>query len=240
MNLYVTGTDTEIGKTLVAAALLHALRGAGCSAHGFKPVASGATATDNPDVEALRVAASPGLGPALINRYRFTAPIAPHIAAAEAGVEIDIAALREDIGHSRAEVRVIEGFGGWLAPLGPRSMQAELARACECRVVLVVGMRLGCLNHALLSADRIRRDGLELAGWVANRVDPSMRRFEANLQTLCERLQAPRLGSVPHLEPATPAAAAGYLDVRSLLATGGLRAGAGAPGRRDSAFPADG
>jgi len=240
MNLYVTGTDTEIGKTLVAAALLHALRAAGLSAHGFKPVASGATAGENPDVEALLAAASGGLDPALVNRYRFAAPIAPHIAADEAGVEIDLGALCADIARSPAEARVIEGFGGWLAPLGAQTTQAELARAAGCRVVLVVGMRLGCLNHALLSAAQIGRDGLALAGWVANRVEPSMLRFEANLQSLHERLGAPLLGVVPHLEPPAPAVAATHIDVGPLLVSGIVRDGAGGPGRRGSASPRGG
>ena len=237
MNLYVTGTDTEIGKTLVSAGLLHALRAGGLSAHGFKPVASGATAADNPDVEALLAAASQGLDAGVVNRYRFADPIAPHIAAAEAGVEVDIRWLCADIARSYAAARVIEGFGGWLAPLGSHTTQAALAAAAGCRVVLVVGMRLGCLNHALLSAAQIRRDGLELAGWVANRIDPAMLRFEANLQTLRERLDAPLLATLPQLDPATAAAVAQYIDISPLLACGVVRGGEDAPDTRGSASP---
>lgn len=197
---FVAGTDTEIGKTFVACALLHALRNQGLSAIGMKPVAAGTDENGrNDDVEALLAAASVKAPRELINPYLFAPAIAPHIAAAEEDRPIDL----ERIAHSFAALRpladaiIVEGVGGFCVPLGPQVDAADLAQRLALPVILVVGMRLGCINHALLSAQAIAARGLTLAGWVANRIDPRMARFDENLASLEARLAAPLLGVIP-------------------------------------------
>lgn len=217
---YLTGTDTGVGKTFAGVVLLAGWRAGGLRAAGMKPVASGCRATPrglrNEDAEALIAASDPAPAYADCNPYAFAPPIAPHIAAREAGVEVALEPLRA--AHARLACGtsrvVVEGVGGWMAPLSDTLMQADLARALELPVVLVVGLRLGCLNHALLSARAIRADGCVLAGWIANRIDPSMSRTQANLEALRARLDAPLLGVLAHA--ADPAAAAGGLDLSPL------------------------
>ncbi|MBS1189329.1 MAG: bioD [Rhodocyclaceae bacterium] len=213
---FIAGTDTEIGKTFVACTLLHAARARGWSAVGMKPVAAG-TAPDgtNEDVEQLRAASSLDLPLRLINPYLFQAPIAPHIAAAEEGIDIDFARIGKAYGElaAQADVVVVEGVGGFRVPLGEDRDSADLAVALGLPVILVVGMRLGCISHALLTAEAIAARGLTLAGWVANRVDPAMTRFEENLAALRRRLPAPLLGVVPHGPAGGAAGAAACLVV---------------------------
>ena len=202
--VFVTGTDTGIGKTHASVALLHAHRAHARSAIGMKPVASGCRMTSdglrNEDAEALIAASDPAPAYALCNPFAFERAIAPHIAARDAGVEIAlppiVAAFRELA--SRADRVVVEGVGGWSVPLSDSLMQADLVRALDVPVVLVVGMRLGCINHALLSARAIVADGCTLAGWIANRIDTEMAVAEANLATLRERLGVPLLGDLAH------------------------------------------
>ena len=197
---FVAGTDTEIGKTFVACALLHALRNQGLSAIGMKPVAAG---TDehgrNDDVEALIAASGVEAPRELVNPYLFAPAIAPHIAALEENRPIDIERIAQSFAALRplADTIVVEGVGGFCVPLGPRSDAADLAQRLALPVILVVGMRLGCISHALLSAQAIAARGLQLAGWVANRIDPAMARFDENLASLEERLAAPLLGVIP-------------------------------------------
>ena len=198
---FVTGTDTEVGKTFVACALLHALRGRGWSALGMKPVAAGLDdAGKNEDVEQLIAASSSPAPHALVNPYAFHAAVAPHIAAAEEGRTIELATIVSAFGELRglADAVLVEGVGGFCVPLGPDGDSADLAVALNLPVILVVGMRLGCINHALLTEQAIAARGLQLAGWVANRIDPAMSRFEENLATLRERIAAPLLGVVAH------------------------------------------
>ncbi|WP_301101178.1 dethiobiotin synthase [Propionivibrio sp.] len=197
---FVTGTDTEVGKTFVACALLHALRNKGVAAIGMKPVAAGTDAEGrNADVEAL-LAASGGRAPReLVNPYLFNPAIAPHIAAVEAGRRIElaciVAAFEALLGM--ADALLVEGVGGFCVPLGPQLSTADLAERLQLPVILVVGMRLGCINHALLSQQAIAARGLKLAGWVANRTDPQMSHFEENLAALTERMASPLLGVIP-------------------------------------------
>ncbi len=208
-SLFVTGTDTGIGKTHVSCRIVTTLRREGLDAVGMKPVASGCRATPeglrNEDAEAL-IAASHWTGAyETINPLAFADPIAPHIAAADAGFAITLApigAAYAVLAAARAPV-VVEGVGGWLAPLSDTLMQADLVRAFGLDVVLVVGLRLGCLNHALLTARAIVEDGCRLTGWIANRVDADMPRFDENLATLRARLAAPLLGVVAHGADAT-------------------------------------
>lgn len=223
---FVTGTDTEIGKTTVAAGLLHAARMAGLSTAASKPVASGCLRTPdglrNDDALALLGECTLALDYAEVNPLAFAPAIAPHLAAREAGVLLDVAALHEPVRRildKGADFTLVEGAGGWRVPLAGQANLSDLVISLGLPVILVVGVRLGCINQAVLSAEAIARDGLELAGWVANVIDPQTSRLEENLATLAERLPAPCLGQVPRLEIATPAAVAGYLDL-SLLALG--------------------
>ena len=197
---FVAGTDTEIGKTFVACALLHALRDQGLSAIGMKPVAAGTDENGrNDDVEALIAAASVEAPRELVNPYLFAPAIAPHIAALEADRPIDLERIAQSFAALRplADAIVVEGVGGFCVPLGPQVDAADLAQRLALPVILVVGMRLGCINHALLSAQAIAARGLTLAGWVANRIDPQMARFDENLASLEARLTAPLLGVIP-------------------------------------------
>lgn len=216
---FVAGTDTGVGKTLASCALLHALRSRGLTAAGMKPVAAGVEETPkgraNGDVLALAEAGTPdpGADPRIANPYLFDPPIAPHLAAREAGVRIELAPILQafEVLRRRFDAVVVEGVGGFLVPLNERDDAGDMAAALALPVVLVVGMRLGCLNHALLTRDAIAARGLALAGWIANTIDPSMQRFDANLQTLRVRIAAPLLGVIPH--GATPAAAAASLTL---------------------------
>ena len=210
-NLFVTGTDTGVGKTLAACALLHRLRSRGLRALGMKPVAAGVEPTAdgpvNADVVALRHASS-WLAPLRqVNPYCFEPPVAPHLAAAAAGVRIEIEPIRQafDALRRSADAIVVEGVGGFLVPLNEREDAGDLAAALGLPVVLVVGMRLGCLNHALLTRQAILARSLPLAGWIANSIDPAMARFEENLQALRERIDAPLLGVIPYRPMADPA-----------------------------------
>ena len=198
---FIAGTDTGIGKTHAACALLHAYRQHGVCAVGMKPVAAGIEANgENEDVTLLREASSFAAETALINPYCFREPIAPHIAAADEGVTVDLPPIRDALAALQAtsEVVLVEGVGGLLVPLGEDFDAADLAVALALPVILVVGMRLGCLNHALLTLEALQSRGLTLAGWIGNRVDPQMRRFAENLATLERRLPAPLLGVLPH------------------------------------------
>lgn len=200
---FVTGTDTGVGKTLVSAALLHTLARHHARVVGMKPVAAGLVQQGGAwvaeDVLALRAASTVAVPPALDNPVALPEPLSPHLAAARAGRRVGVAELVA--AHrglrSLADVVLVEGSGGWRVPLNEDETLADLAVALALPVVLVVGLRLGCLNHALLTAEAIRADGLRLAGWVANAVDPDMACRDENIHTLRQRLGAPLLGVVP-------------------------------------------
>ena len=214
---FVTGTDTGVGKTLVTCALLHATRQRGVTTVGMKPIAAGVEDDGrNGDVTQLLAASSIQPPLALVNPYLYIPPIAPHIAAHEAGQPVDIAAITAAFTQlcDLAEVVWVEGVGGFRVPLDEGSDTADLAVALDLPIILVVGMRLGCLNHALLTAEAIAVRNLRLAGWVANRIDPAMARFEANVETLSARLEAPLLGVTPY--GANPVRAAGALRLTVL------------------------
>lgn len=202
-GFFVTGTDTGAGKTLVASALLRAFAHSGLRAVGMKPVATGcrAEAHDraNEDVAALLAASNVHAAIDLVNPYCFEPAIAPHLAAQQAGCSISLAHIRDCYLAlaGLADRVVVEGAGGLLVPLGPREDWGDLVKLLDLPVVLVVGMRLGCLNHALLTAEAIRSRGLPFAGWVANRIDPDMPYFEDNVETLRRKLPAPLIGIMP-------------------------------------------
>jgi dethiobiotin synthetase len=222
-GVFVTGTDTGVGKTLAACALVHALRARGLRVAPMKPVAAGAVPHEggwaNEDTLALAAAAGPGAPPLeAITPVLLREPLAPHIAAAREGREIRLEPLFD--AHRRLasdwDFTVVEGVGGFHVPLSPTRDARDLAAALGLPVVLVVGLRLGCLNHALLTADSVRGAGLFLAGWIANAIDPAMAAADENVAALAERLPAPLLGRLPYSEPADAEALSRLLDVAPL------------------------
>lgn len=200
-GVFVTGTDTGIGKTRAAVALIEGLVADGYRVAGMKPVAAGidAGAVANADVLALAQAANVAAPLSDINPYAFAPATAPHLAASRAGVTIDLDCCARAYGRlgAAADVVVVEGAGGALVPLGARRDMLDLARCLGLPVVLVVGIRLGCINHALLSALAIRARGLILAGWIANRIDPRLDDADANVATLAAALGAPLMADIP-------------------------------------------
>ena len=219
---FITGTDTGVGKTLVACALLHAFRAAGRRVAGMKPVAAGADLAAegllNADVQLLRAASSIDAPLALVNPYCFAPPIAPHIAAEEAGVTIDVARIREAFLQlaAAADTVIVEGVGGFCVPLNRNEDTAGLAQRLALPVILVVGMRLGCLNHALLTAGAIHGRGLRLGGWIANRIDPAMASAGENIRALTERLAAPLIADIGFAAAPDPARIAALIDLSRL------------------------
>lgn len=217
---FIAGTDTDVGKTTIAAGLLHCARLVGLSTLGAKPVASGCAVTAeglrNPDALALIAESSLSLPYEQVNPFAFEPAIAPHLAAREAGVALTVPTLLTAMQHvlaQNADFTLIEGAGGWRVPLSDQASLSDLAIALKLPVILVVGVRLGCINHALLSAEAIARDGLQLAGWVANIIEPRTSRLEENLATLAERLPAPCLGKVPKLKALSADAVAAHLQL---------------------------
>ena len=229
---FVTGTDTEVGKTRISAALLYWLGERGQRCAGYKPVAAGTEWIDgaqvNEDVRALREASSVPLTDAAVGPFQYKAACAPHIAAALEGRSIERAALLQGANAlaAHAEWLVAEGVGGFCVPLGPDFDSADFAVDLGLPVVLVVGLRLGCISHALLTAEAIRARGLPLAGWVANTVDTAMLYRDDNLATLRHELgrrhQAPCLGVVSRLDSPHPQAVAAQLDDAALRLLFGL------------------
>lgn len=224
-GIFVTGTDTGVGKTVAACALLLALRARGVAVAPMKPVAAGAGGHDgieaNADTLALIAAAGAGGGEmADVTPVLLREPMAPHIAARREGRRITPAPILESFGRLAAGSRfvVVEGVGGFLVPLDDDWDAADLARELALPVVMVVGMRLGCLNHALLTARAIEASGLAFAGWIANRLDPLMAAPEENIEALRTRLPAPLLGRLPYAINPDPAFLATHLDVGPLIA----------------------
>jgi len=213
IGFFVTGTDTGVGKTLVACALLHAFAAKGKSVVGMKPVAAGMEGGRLADVDALIAASSVRGERQWVNPYAFTPPIAPHIAAAQQRLEIRIDTIVDAyrVLARQADVVVVEGAGGFMIPLNARETSADLARRLALPVVLVVGMRLGCLNHALLTRRAIAEQGLACAGWVANCLPPGAPFVEENILALSQRIDAPLIGSIPHLDAPVPARTASFL-----------------------------
>ena len=198
---FITGTDTGVGKTVVSQALLEFLRRHDARVAGFKPVASGCERTAaglrNADALALQQAGSIGLPYETVNPYAFEPPIAPHLAAAQVGVRIDLAKIVDTVSSVMADGTVVEGVGGWRVPLNETETVADLAVQLRLPVILVVGLRLGCLNHALLSLESMRCCDVAIAGWVANHIDPAFACADENLAALEQRLDLPLLAILP-------------------------------------------
>lgn len=216
-GILITGTDTGVGKTLVAQVIVHILRQQYEKVGVMKPVASGADFINgllqNEDAIRLQKATNISLPYALINPYCFAPAIAPHIAAELEGVEIDIKHIQtcyENISR-QVDVVVVEGAGGWHTPLGDKTSYETLGQILSIPVVLVIGLRLGCLNHALLTMSAMHRSGVSILGWVGNVIDPEFQYMDKNIQTLKKRISAPCLGVIPFQTEAVPETLSRYL-----------------------------
>lgn len=204
---FIAGTDTGVGKTYVASALLQTLTNRGERTVGMKPVASGCYATNlgmrSEDAEQLLAASAITADYADVNPYAFAPACAPHVAAAECGVEIQLQKICDSFRRlqEKSSCIVVEGVGGWMVPLSEQLMMTDIVRALRLPVILVVGLRLGCLNHALLTVAAIRQAQIPLAGWVANLIDPTMLRVDENIAALKSRMEAPLLHTLAHRAP---------------------------------------
>ncbi|HEV7610653.1 MAG TPA: dethiobiotin synthase [Steroidobacteraceae bacterium] len=222
-GIFITGTDTGVGKTLVSTALMRALKDRGLRVAGMKPVASGSESTPaglrNEDALALMQEQSTPLPYELVNPFAFGPAIAPHIAAAQAGITIHLSTIVtafETI-QDRADIVIVEGAGGWYAPISQDDSIEDLSLALQLPVLLVVALRLGCLNHAMLTARAIERSSLSICGWVANRIDPEFPHWQENVATLTRHLRAPLVGIIEHQPQPNIERAARSLNVVSLL-----------------------
>lgn len=221
-KFFIAGTDTDVGKTLVACALLEKARQQGLITAAIKPIAAGCEQTPeglrNDDALQLQQAMTADLPYAQVNPVALAPAIAPHIAAEQVQKRLRVAQLSgfcRGVMMQRSDLLLVEGAGGWRVPLNNVETLADLAKALHLPVILVVGMKLGCINHALLTAEAIARDGLPLAGWVANSVG-DMSAYQENLNTLKHLLRAPCLGVIPRLDDVSAVSAAPYLDLSAL------------------------
>ncbi|MHB1515327.1 MAG: dethiobiotin synthase [Acidiferrobacteraceae bacterium] len=221
-GFFITGTDTDVGKTLVTGALLHAYAQQGKKVVGMKPVAAGCERKSGSlrcdDVVQLQANSNVAAPLNLVNPYSFAPPIAPHIAAVRSGAEIDLDHIISCFQAlcAMADVVLVEGAGGLMVPLNARQDIADLAVMLDLPVILVVGMRLGCINHTLLTVQAIRQKNLQMAAWVANQIDPDMQSFDENLQALETRLNVPLLGIVPYHTNASPSTVSAYFNLDSI------------------------
>lgn len=223
-KFFIAGTDTDVGKTLIACGILEKARQQGLTTAAVKPVAAGCEQTEdglrNGDALALQDAMTLELPYEQVNPVAFEPPIAPHIAAMQENKQLSVSRLAgfcSGVLMQSSDLALVEGAGGWRVPLNPRETLANLAVDLNLPVILVVGMKLGCINHALLTVEAIERDGLTVAGWVANRIDPEMSCYEENMMTLKALIKAPCLGEVPFLQSPSKTAVAGCLDITPLV-----------------------
>ena len=223
-KFFVTGTDTGVGKTLISTALLAAANKRGLTTAAMKPIAAGCRQTanglHNDDALALQEVISQPLSYQQINPIALKPAIAPHLALQQAGqtVSVDrLAAYCSAVLTMAVDCVVIEGAGGWRVPLNAKETLADLPKVMGLPVILVVAVRLGCINHALLTAEAIQRDGVNLSGWVANQITPDMSAYKENVASLKQRLPAPCLGEIPFMIQPIPLVAASFLDVSTIL-----------------------
>lgn len=222
-GFFITGTDTGVGKTWITLGLMHGLQARGLAVTGMKPVAAGCVpgpdGLRNDDAQQIQAQSSLLLPYETVNPYAFAPAIAPHLAAAEAGIHIDFARIQQAYRElaERVDCVVVEGVGGWKVPLNEADTVADMAKTLGLPVILVVGIRLGCLNHALLTAESIRARGCTLAAWVANQVDAGCERVQENIEALRERIPVPFLGMVPRLHRFNAAAVAERLALERLF-----------------------
>lgn len=224
-GVFVTGTDTAVGKTFIAQIILHKLKENNISSVAMKPIACGAQQTphgfQNDDACKLQQMASVSIPYDQVNPYVFEHAIAPHLAAQQVGTDINIDKIKAVYSEiqKRAEYIVVEGVGGWLVPINNTQLVADLAVELRLPVVLVVGMRLGCLNHAFLTVEGIQKRNIELVGWVANCVDKSFSLLEENTQALVSRINAPLLGVIAYDEDLSVEKAAQQLNTQAFLSS---------------------
>ena len=223
-HFFVTGTDTDVGKTLISEGLIHAANQQGLSTAALKPIAAGCEQTPeglrNSDALILQRAINTPLSYEQINPVALEAAIAPHVAAEQEGRRLSadrLAGFCRGVLMQRTDFVIVEGAGGWRVPLNRRETLADVAKQLSLPIIMVVGMRLGCLNHAYLTAEAIRRDGLVLAGWVSNHIDPSMAAYEASLADLEQGLGAPCLGHIPFLSNPAGIHIKNDLDIGKIL-----------------------
>ncbi len=221
---FISGTDTDVGKTFIASALLAGAKAQGYSTLGMKPIAAGCAETaaglQNEDALKLQQNSSIALPYQQVNPVVLKPAIAPHIALQEAGRRVNISQLAgfcRGVLMKKADLTLIEGAGGWRVPLNAQETLADLAKELQLPVILVVGLRLGCINHAILTAEAIQRDGVSLAGWVGNTIDPEMPRLNENIETLNAVIPAPCLGIMPYLDSNNCIEAAQYLKFDALI-----------------------
>jgi len=222
---FITGTDTNAGKTFASCSILCAAQAQGYLTAAIKPVAAGVSNSpqglQNEDVIALSEYCSLPLTLSDINPVCFKDPIAPHIAAQRAGINLNAGNIAEQcqkIINMKADLTLVEGAGGWKVPLSEQETMADIAKHLEIPVILIVGMRLGCLNHALLTAQSILADGLRLAGWVANQIDPEMSVYQENVSTLVDLMPAPMLAEIPWLDGEDSAGRAlKFIDIERIM-----------------------
>jgi dethiobiotin synthetase len=219
---FISGTDTETGKTLITLGLMVALKNAGMKVGGMKPVASGCSRTKeglrNEDAIQIQSFSDANKSYDLVNPYAFEPAVAPHIAACEAGVAIDLEKIKncyKQISKSM-DVVVVEGAGGWKVPMGNNQSLPDLVSVLGLPVVMVVGLKLGCINHAILTSEAIENDGQQLKGWVANEVEPHYFTSGATVDYLSSNISAPLLGRIPFMKSPDPAEIAAVLDVALL------------------------
>ncbi|PTN13063.1 dethiobiotin synthase [Nitrosomonas aestuarii] len=218
-SFFVTGTDTGIGKTFVSCLLLHAFAAQNKTVVGMKPIAAGQENGKWLDVELLRAASNINVPCEWMNPYALHAPIAPHIAARQEGVEIDLTRIYNAFHELKKSVEcvVVEGVGGFLVPVNERQDTSDLAKLLALPVILVVGMRLGCISHALLTQQIIQHTGLRLVGWVANCIDPGALVLDENIAALRQRLDCPLLGVVPFVSEPDVQTLSQFIDVSKIL-----------------------
>ncbi|MGL4456574.1 MAG: dethiobiotin synthase [Plesiomonas sp.] len=222
-RFFVTGTDTEVGKTVVSRAFMQAAASMGHSIVGYKPIASGCTETEeglrNSDALVLQSSASVAVPYELVNPIALREPISPHLAAKLDGIDIDFMHLSKGVTtlESQAELVLVEGCGGWRVPVTDKQSLSEWVVGEKMPVILVVGIKLGCLNHAILTAESIANDGVELVGWVANRVNPCLTHYAELIQTLRARMPAPQLGEIPYISRPEKQQLGKYMDLTPLL-----------------------
>lgn len=221
---FISGTDTDVGKTFIASALLAGAKAQGYSTLGMKPIAAGCAETaaglQNEDALKLQQNSSIVLPYQQVNPVVLKPAIAPHIALQEVGRRVNISQLAgfcRGVLMKKADLTLIEGAGGWRVPLNAQETLADLAKELQLPVILVVGLRLGCINHAILTAEAIQRDGVSLAGWVGNTIDPEMPRLNENIETLNAVIPAPCLGIMPYLDSNNCIEAAQYLKFDALI-----------------------
>ncbi|MDD7804563.1 MAG: dethiobiotin synthase [Endozoicomonas sp. (ex Botrylloides leachii)] len=222
-TFFVTGTDTDAGKTVVTCGLLEGARMKGYKTLGLKPLSAGCEVTPdglrNNDALEIMHAMTCELPYEQVNPAAFESPAAPHIVAEQTNITVTLEQLTQWCKNTQtvsANITLIEGAGGWRVPINTQHMLSALPKELDIPVILVVGMKLGCLNHATLTAEAIMRDGIKIAGWVANRIDPDMLYYEENLKTLHRLIPAPCLGNIPFLEPVDNARVASYLNLSIL------------------------